>query len=133
MENLTEFVKKTLDEMEGFIKNNHYNVIKVEKNYCEMDGIITSSSMNHLQTVHGGYIFGLADTAAGIASMTDGRKVVTVDASINYFKSAKGNKIKAVAKVLKNGKNLSVYDVLISDEADNLIAKATITYFFIDN
>lgn len=131
MNNLTEIVKQKLKELEGFISANNYNVIKVEKNYCEMEGIITKTSMNNLNIVHGGYIFGLADTAAGIAAMTEGKNVVTVDSSINYFKPAIGDKITATAKPLKLGKTISVYEVLIYNENNDLISKATITYFTI--
>ena len=129
MENLTDIVKKKLEEIKGFIVANNYHVLKVEKNYCEMEGIITETSMNNLKIVHGGYIFGLADTAAGIAAMTEGQNVVTVDSSINYFKPASGKKIIAIAKSLKVGKTISTYEVLINDENNNLLAKATITYF----
>lgn len=131
MNNLTEIAKKTLEEVGGFIKANNYNVIKVEKNYCEMEGIITESSINHLNIAHGGYIFGLADTAAGIAAMTEGKNVVTIDSNINYLKKAVGTKIIATAKALKSGRTISVYEVLINNEMNELIAKATITYSII--
>ena len=96
-----------------------------------MEGIITKTSLNHLNIVHGGYIFGLADTAAGIAAMTEGRNVVTIDSNINYLKKATGEKIIAIAKPLKTGKTISVYEVLINNENDELIAKATITYYML--
>ena len=96
-----------------------------------MEGIITESSINHLNIAHGGYIFGLADTAAGIAAMTEGKNVVTIDSNINYFKKATGTKIKATAKSLKTGKTISVYEVLVNNEMNELIAKATITYSII--
>lgn len=129
MENLTDIAKKNLEKVNGFIKANNYSVLRVEKNYCELEGIITETSLNNLNVAHGGYIFGLADTAAGIAAMTEGKNVVTVDSSINYFKPARGSRIIAIAKSLKTGKTISIYEVLINDEDNNLIAKATITYF----
>lgn len=129
MNNLTEIAKKNMEEIKGFIEANNYNILKAEKNYCKMEGIITKTSINHLNIAHGGYIFGLADTAAGIAAMTEGKNVVTIDSNINYFKPAKGNKIIATAKILKSGKTISVYEVLINNEQEELIAKATITYY----
>ena len=131
MENLTEFARKRLEEIKGFISANNYKVLNVENHYCEMEGIITETSMNNLNIVHGGYIFGLADTTAAIAAMTEGEKVVTVDSNINYLKPAKSSKLFAKASPIKLGKTISVYEVLISDENSNLIAKATITYFAI--
>jgi len=129
---LTELAKKELNNVKGFISNNNYNVLKVEKNYCELEGTLTETSMNHLNTAHGGYIFGLADTAAGIAAMTEGKKIVTIDANINYFKPATKDKIIAVAKVIKPGKTISVFEILIYDNKEELIAKSTITYYYID-
>ena len=131
MTNLTEKAKENLNNIEGYIKANNYNVLKVENNYCEMEGIITETSMNHLGIVHGGYIFGLADTTAGIAAMSEGRNVVTIDSNISYFKPAKGNKITAIAKPLKIGKTISVYEVTINNEQNDLLAKATITYYYL--
>ena len=131
MNNLTDTVKEKLNNIKGFIKANNYNILKVENNYCEMEGIITESSMNHLGIVHGGYIFGLADTTAGIAAMSEGRNVVTIDSNISYFKKALGNKIIAIAKPLKIGKTISVYEVTINNEQNDLLAKATITYYYI--
>ena len=131
MNNLTDTVKEKLNNIKGFIKANNYNVLKVENNYCEMEGIITETSMNHLGIVHGGYIFGLADTTVGIAAMSEGRNVVTIDSNISYFKQAKGNKITAIAKPLKIGKTISVYEVTINNEQNDLLAKATITYYYL--
>ena len=62
--------------------------------------IITEKSLNNLGVAHGGFIFGLADTAAGIAAMTNGGNVVTVDSNISYFKPAKGERIIAKADAL---------------------------------
>ena len=67
MEDLTNKAKEILKKQKGFISANNYEVVKVEENYCELEGIITDTSTNHLGIAHGGYIFGLADTAAGIA------------------------------------------------------------------
>lgn len=129
MIDFTKIAKDALKDKKGFIGNNNYNVIKVEENYCELEGVLTETSLNNLNIAHGGYIFGLADTAAGIAAMTNGSNVVTVDSNISYFKPAKGDRIVAIAKALKVGKTISVYEVLINDENDDLVAKASMTYF----
>ena len=116
----------------GFISNNNYKIIEVKDNYCVLEGTITETSLNNFGIAHGGYIFGLADTAAGIAAMSKGRKAVTLSSNINYIKKAKGNKLIAKTLCLKEGKTISNYEVSIYDEEDNLIAKATIEYFYID-
>lgn len=127
---LTKVAKEELKKCKGFIEANNYEIIKVEENYCELEGIITETSTNHLGTAHGGYIFGLADTAAGIAAMTDGRKAVTINSSIDYLKVGKSKKLKAIAKCIKNGSSISFFEVLIYDQ-ETLIAKANINYYYL--
>ena len=131
MKNLTKIAKEKIEETKGFIVNNNYKIIKVEENYCELEGIITETSLNPFKIVHGGYIFGLADTAAGIAAMTDERAAVTLDSNINYLKKATGNKLLAKATTLKKGKTIAVFEVTVYDEDNEIIAKANVTYFYI--
>ena len=128
---LTEMARKIVKECKGFIEANNYEVIKVEENYCELLGTLTETSTNHLGVAHGGYIFGLADTAAGIAAMTDGRTAVTISSNIDYLKAAKTKKLKAIATCTKNGKTISFFEVNIYDEAENLVAKSSLSYCYI--
>ena len=116
----------------GFIKANNYKIIKVENNYCELEGIVTETSLNPFGIAHGGYIFGLADTAAGIAAMSKGQKAVTINSTIDYFNMAKSNKIKAIAKCLKSGKNIANFEVFIYDDKETLIAKSNINYYYLN-
>ena len=130
-QDLTEMAKQLVKECHGFIEANNYEVLKVEENYCELLGTITETSTNHLGVAHGGYIFGLADTAAGIAAMTDGRTAVTISSNIDYLKAAKTKKLKAIATCTKNGKTISFFEVNIYDEAENLVAKSSLSYCYI--
>jgi len=132
MVDLTNYAKEILAKDNGFIASNNYRVIKVEENYCELEGIVSNESYNPYGFIHGGYIFGLADTAAGIAANTVGKNAVTINSSIEYFKAGKSDKIVAIAKCLKFGKNISFYEVSIYDNNNNLISKANINYFFVD-
>ena len=132
-QDLTEIAKKLVKECNGFIEANNYEVVKVENNYCELLGTLTQTSTNHLGVAHGGYIFGLADTAAGIASMTDGKTTVTISSNIDYLKPAKSKTLKAIATCAKKGKTISFFEVNIYDEDENKVAKANINYCNIEN
>lgn len=129
-ENLTEQAKLIIKDCKGFIEANNYEVLKVEENYCELLGRTSPTSTNHFKTIHGGYIFGLADTAAGIAAMTDGRTAVTVSSNINYLKSTTTD-LTAIAKCTKSGKNMSFFEVKIYDIEKKLVATATVNYMYI--
>lgn len=130
-QDLTELAKQQIKKHDGFIKANNFNIIKVEEHYCELEGLITDTSTNPYGNAHGGFIFGLADTAAGIASMTDGRTAVTLSSTIDYLKAAKGTKLIAIASCSKVGKNVSFFEVKIYDEEENLVAKSNINYFYV--
>ena len=88
MDNLTEIAKKSLEEIKGFISANNYKVLNVEKHYCEMEAVINDSSKNPYGIAHGGFIFGLADTAAGIVAMTDERTAVTINSNIDSINTS---------------------------------------------
>lgn len=116
-----------------FINNNNYKVISAEEGHVFMEADITETSLNPYNTAHGGYIFGLADTAAGYAAHSFGRNAMTVNANIEYLHAITGKKLSAEAKCIKNGRTISVFEVYIRDlEKNRDAAKATVTYFYID-
>ena len=118
---------KKFEKIEGFIKDNNYKLINLDKNYVLMEAKLTPSSMNPHGMGHGGFILGLADTACGVAAVIDGLKGITVDGSINYFHPAKGEYIRVEAKALKVGKNISTYQASIYDDQGTLIAFSIFT------
>ena len=117
----------------GFIKNNRYSVVEIDNGYCKMEGLISEDSLNPYGIVHGGYIFGLADTAAGIAVSSIGRKAVTISSSIVYLRKVNGNKLIAIAKCLKMGSSIASCDVELFDELDNLVSKVLLEYHYISD
>lgn len=131
-EELLAFGKKYMDSVGGFIKNNNYSLVDIKKDYCVMEAEVTEASLNPYGMVHGGFMFGLADTAAGVAARSSGRKAVTLSSHIEYLHACHGSKIKAVVEAVKIGKNVSVYEVSIYDEKEVIVAKATVDYFYID-
>lgn len=58
-------------------------------------------------TLHGGTLAAVADFAMGVACISTGRRVVTIDMNISYIKSAPaGSSIKAVGEVVSGGKRI---------------------------
>lgn len=131
-EELLAYGKKYMDGVGGFIKNNRYSLVDLKQNYCVMEAEVTEDSLNPYGMVHGGFLFGLADTAAGVAARSSGKKAVTLSSHIEYLHACNGSKIKAVVEAVKIGKNVSVYEVSIYDEKEVMVAKATVDYFYID-
>ncbi len=55
-------------ESNGFIKNNHYQLEEIKEDKVVVTAIITEEAKNPYGILHGGFIFGLGDTAMGIAA-----------------------------------------------------------------
>lgn len=81
---------------------------------------------------HGGLLFTLADTVGGVTARADGRRYVTLDASIHYLKSARSGRITAKGHTVKRGKTVAVVDVAITDDKEQLLATGTVTMFCLE-
>lgn len=127
-------MKEKIEKMfnQGFIKNNNYKIIDVNEEMCKIEGIVTDTSLNPFGIAHGGYIFGLVDTTAGLLANLFGN-AVTTNSSINYLNKGKGNMLIAEARILKKGKDITTCECSVYDEENKIIAKAILEYFYIRN
>lgn len=82
---------------------------------------------------NGGVIAALADTAAGYAAVTMQKEdtyFLTVEFKVNFLRQAKGEKLIAKGKVIKDGRTLTVSqtDIFTQTEAtEELVATALVT------
>ena len=114
----------------GFTGYLGMRLTKIEDGYAEGEIEINENHLNILDSVHGGCIFSLIDTVGGSAAMSKGNFITTSSCNITFLSPAiNTKKIKAVAKEVKNGKTLMVYDIELFDDNEKLIAKATGTFF----
>ena len=118
------------DSIGGFIKNNNFKLIDIDEGYCEMEALITETSMNPYNICHGGFLFGLLDTCCGYCAASEGRGCLTVNSSINYLKAVTGTKVKVVGKTIKSGKNIAVVEANAFDDQDRLVCNGTVTYYY---
>lgn len=124
---MKKFAQEEFAKIKGFIKNNNFNLVDISKDLCTMEALITESSMNPYNIVHGGFIFGLADTAAGILVKMNNIKGVTSSANIVYLRPVSNDKIVAQAKLLKTGSKISIVEVEVFS-LDKMIAKVIFEY-----
>ena len=115
-------------EINGFDYNNGIIIDKVDKDEVVAHIDATEKSNNPWGIVHGGLIFGLADTTAGILCYANGHEAVTIDANINYLKPVK-TYLKAVASIIKSGKTINLYRVDVFNEKEELCATVTYNYY----
>lgn len=114
----------------GFIRANEFKVISITNEKVVLEYNVKESGINPMGIIHGGLLFGLADTAAGTLAFTTGRKCVTTSCNMNYLKPVL-KKVTATATILKIGKNIGYYYVELKENND-LVATANINMFFID-
>lgn len=84
-------------------------------------------------TIHGGAIASLLDTAAMVAAwsdetVADNLRGSTVSLSVTFLAPAEREDIKAIARVLRRGRNLVFLDVEVQTVSGENIARGLVTY-----
>jgi len=110
---------------------NNIVITKLAEGYAEGELTITEQSMNPLGIVHGGCLATLADTVAGAAVATHGQNSMTLNYAMNFLSPATGTKIKCVATPQRVGKNICVYNILLTDDNGQTVASGNFTFVLI--
>jgi uncharacterized protein (TIGR00369 family) len=84
-------------------------------------------------TVHGGAISALVDTAATAASWSnhqasDNPRGTTVGLSVDFVAAARGQGVTADARVIRRGRSLCFCEVDVTDTDGRVVAKGLVTY-----
>jgi len=90
---------------------------------------VTEASLNLYGIIHGGLLFSLADSTAGMCAKANGDSSVTLAANINYLEAISTGRITAYANLIRRGKTTTVIDVTITSDQDVLLAKGTFTMY----
>ncbi|MEN6414830.1 MAG: PaaI family thioesterase [Veillonellales bacterium] len=108
-------------------------ISQMEKGCVTMTMPVESDRHTNLyHMAHGGALASLADTAMGLACCTTGKKVVTLDMSMNFIRSAEPQAaVSAVGKVVHNGSRTMVAETDIMAGDGGLVLKARGTYFVV--
>ncbi len=129
LDKIIEKIKETF-KTNGFIKNIGIEYIECGDGKAKGRLKLSENVKNPYGMAHGGCLFSLADTIAGIAAMTRGSYVTTLSSSIEYLRPGKNTDyIYADAREIKNGRTVSVYDVFVTDDSGKNLAKATLSYY----
>ena len=119
-----------MPEAMGFIKNNNYSLIEIDKEHIVCEAKITETSLNAYGICHGGFIFGLCDSAAGVLAHSLNKKCFTTNSTINYLKPCVGNKIICHCSIIRDGKKIGVYEAKVFNEEDELCAISTVNVIY---
>lgn len=83
---IENYAEKIKHESNGFIRHNGIRIVSVDEERSVLEAEITDNSRNVWGSVHGGFLYTMADTAAGaFARIRYGRRNVTLNGSMNYL------------------------------------------------
>ena len=119
----------TLDEARNFFSNDKFATeatgIKIEEvgeNYAKCSLEIKDIHKNAVGQVMGGAIFTLADFAFAVATNNKEKVTVTAVSNISFAGTAKGDKLIAETKLIKDGKRSCFLEIMINDNLGNVVA-----------
>ncbi len=100
--------------------------LEIKEGFCKIKMKVRKEMLNGYGILHGGIAFAFADSAFAFASNSYGRVAVSIQASMNYAKSAKeGDVLIAEAKALQVNYKTADFDVnILSEETGECL------YFF---
>lgn len=118
------------EKLISFFKNDRYasltgiEIMDISKGYCKAKlKIDPKKHLNAANVIQGGAIFTLADFAFAVASNSRGQLALAVNVNISFLKGVSEGTIYATATELCNPKRIGAYDVIITTENDEIIAR----------
>lgn len=97
----------------------------VDEGYARCVMELNDTHRNALGAVMGGAIFTLADFAFAVASNWNKEPRVSLNASISFLGRAKGSRLIAEARKIREGRKTCYYEVTVTDELGSQVAHMT--------
>lgn len=113
----------------GFNIHNGLKLRDFDDSKCVMEVRLTEASLNPRGMAHGGLVFSLCDTAAGVLAALMGKSCVTLSADIRFLHPSCGEYLYCVASMIKGSGRVLVADTKVYDDRDRLTASATVELF----
>lgn len=131
---IKNYREKIEHESHGFIQHNGIRIVSADEDGIVIEAEVTDMSRNAWGVVHGGFLYTMADTAAGaFICIKYERQNVTINGMINYLRSAVHSKfLTAVGHEVKVGRHIVFFQVDITDDTGALIAQAHMNMYFLD-
>lgn len=130
----------TQEDMERVLERNPFarylgmKLKKVEKGFAIGTVPMREDHQNVYGGMHGGCVFAMADTIAGIAAATYGHMVTTLDTNFNYLEAIRDTKeVICEARVVRHGGRITVLNVEVFDDKGKLVCNGGFTYYNIVN
>ena len=129
-----KFMQQVKVENNGFIRHNGIRIVSGDEEKSVLEADVTEKSCNVWGIVHGGLLYAMADTAAGVLVRAKyERKNVTLDGSMSYLRSTAGaKKLTATAREVRAGHRVCFLEVDVTTETGVQVARAQINMYFVD-
>lgn len=114
--------------LENFLE---MEIVEMAEGKVVFNSVVAEKHSNVFGFVHGGTLASIADEAMGVACITLGKRIVTIDMNISYLKGAPtGSTLTTVAAVISDGNTIirAVGDIFSEGQ---LIARSQASYFVI--
>ena len=107
-----------------------FNVEMLDDQRVMLTTTVSESALNPYGMAHGGYLFTLADSVAGLTIVAQGSYAVTLQSNIHYMKAAKpGDDLTVIGSCSHDGNRTKVVEVKIENQDGKLISTASFTMF----
>jgi len=127
--------RKILDRIKAIPITNglKFSIEEMTRGACALSMDRDKAFDGIFETIHGGLLMTLADSAAAFAILTlsgaDAR-MATTEMSIRFLAPAR-DRVTARAEVLKFGKRIAFCEARVEDSGGALVAHATVTYMIL--
>jgi acyl-CoA thioesterase len=129
-------IKKRLLEANPFPHMMGFEIDLLGEGFARL-GVEVRRDLLQLQGVmHGGAVASLIDTAVAIAIASDsepGDRFTTVEMKVNYLAPIRKGRVRADARLVRNGRRIIVAECDVYDSEDKLAAKGLLTYIRLDD
>ncbi len=118
-----------LEKLKNYLQNDRFaaaagiKILELEDGYCKAMLTIEEQHLNAAKVIQGGAIFTLADLAFAGAANSRGQLALAINVNITFLKGKSGGVLYATATEVADPKRIGAYDVLITDEANEVVAR----------
>ena len=117
----------------GYVKAFHISLEETRRDFVKLRMEVTEESKNVFGFVHGGALFGLADTVAGAVALTDGEYYVTQNSNFHFISNVTSGTIVAEGSVIHRGRTIAVIEVRVYSDAGKLLGQGTFDMYHLTN
>jgi len=107
-----------------------FDLISVKPGEAVVEFQATEAHANPMGTLHGGVLCDIADAAMGMAysaNLDEDESFTTLELKFNFLKPIWQARLRAVGRVVKQGRTVGLVECDITDEQGSLVAHATST------